>query len=434
MEDRLLPCVIADSAAFLKNAPLEKMGTRIFTIPDVISEIRDANTRQRLSVLPYTIEFREPSCESIKAVSDFAKKTGDFSSLSAVDIRVMALTYQLEKEFCNSEHIKTQPVHSVEYVKGNGMANIANIPGLFYDGKKHLKPEELNGEDGSMALHGDADMGTEEGESDKNVNDKQEELSKQCQEDTVGDDLTEECKEDEEKVRDDEEFDEEDCDENQNEEERVDDEDQDDGGGWITPNNISKLKKEIGCEDEVDCNEVDMKSACLTTDFAMQNVLIQMGLHVVSLNGMMIKQARSYILKCYGCNKETTIMDKVFCPNCGNRTLKRVSVSVKNGTIQYHLPRRRRPMNIRGTKYPLPLPKGGRNAENVILCEDQKQSRERLPKSRDVANPLDLDYIARSSPFTQKDVTSKAFNKGLHLNKNTRKNPNEGRRTKSRRK
>ncbi len=63
----MLPCLVADSAAFLKCAPLERMAERIFTISDVVDEIRDAATRQRLAVLPYSIEFREPSVDSIQA-------------------------------------------------------------------------------------------------------------------------------------------------------------------------------------------------------------------------------------------------------------------------------------------------------------------------------------------------------------------------------
>lgn len=56
-------------------------------------------------------------------VSDFAKKTGDFPSLSAVDIRVMALAYQLEKEFCSSEHIRDEPVHKVSMIKSEVTGN-----------------------------------------------------------------------------------------------------------------------------------------------------------------------------------------------------------------------------------------------------------------------------------------------------------------------
>ena len=85
-------------------------------------------------------------------------------------------------------------------------------------------------------------------------------------------------------------------------------------------------------------------------------------------------------------------------------------------------------------QYPIPLPKAGRHANNLILAEDQKQVTQRLPKSKDVANAFDDDFIARTSPFVYKDVTSKAFNKGFHLKQNSRKNPNEGKRTKSKRK
>lgn len=33
----------------------------------------------------------------------------------------------------------------------------------------------------------------------------------------------------------------------------------------------------------------------------LQNVLLQMGLHVLAVNGMLIREARSYILRCHGC-------------------------------------------------------------------------------------------------------------------------------------
>ena len=64
--ENMLQCLVADSAAFLKNAQLHRIACRIFTIQEVINEIKDSATRQRLSVLPYTIEFREPSTESIR--------------------------------------------------------------------------------------------------------------------------------------------------------------------------------------------------------------------------------------------------------------------------------------------------------------------------------------------------------------------------------
>ena len=59
--------IVADSAAFLKNAPLHEMCENVYTIEDVVNEIRDATTRQRLSVLPYNIQFRQPSTEALHA-------------------------------------------------------------------------------------------------------------------------------------------------------------------------------------------------------------------------------------------------------------------------------------------------------------------------------------------------------------------------------
>lgn len=48
-------------------------------------------------------------------MTEFSKKTGDYGSLSAVDIRVMALAYHLEKEHVGTDHIKTEPETKVWY-------------------------------------------------------------------------------------------------------------------------------------------------------------------------------------------------------------------------------------------------------------------------------------------------------------------------------
>ena len=54
-------------------------------------------------------------------VTEFAKLTGDFKSLSVVDLRVLALTYQLEKEHCGTGHINTAPSKQVS-------CNVVNCP------------------------------------------------------------------------------------------------------------------------------------------------------------------------------------------------------------------------------------------------------------------------------------------------------------------
>ena len=74
-------------------------------------------------------------------------------------------------------------------------------------------------------------------------------------------------------------------------EDRKDDSD-DDGGGWITPSNIKKIQQQL---EQCDVPE-DVRVGCMTTDFARQNVLLQMGLHVLAVNCMLIREARSYVL------------------------------------------------------------------------------------------------------------------------------------------
>ena len=69
--------------------------------------------------------------------------------------------------------------------------------------------------------------------------------------------------------------------------------------------------------------------ACMTTDFTMQNVLKHMNLELVSVEGRRIREVRRFVLRCFGCFQVTPHMDKSFCPWCGNKTLKRVSVTLR---------------------------------------------------------------------------------------------------------
>jgi len=57
--------LVADSSAFIKGASLEAWSGNVVTVREVVSEIKDVNTRQRLQVLPYDLSFREPSQEAL---------------------------------------------------------------------------------------------------------------------------------------------------------------------------------------------------------------------------------------------------------------------------------------------------------------------------------------------------------------------------------
>jgi rRNA maturation endonuclease Nob1 len=39
-------------------------------------------------VLPYELEYRQPSAQAMKVVTEFSRKTGDYASLSVTDLKV----------------------------------------------------------------------------------------------------------------------------------------------------------------------------------------------------------------------------------------------------------------------------------------------------------------------------------------------------------
>jgi len=410
-----LACLVADSAAFIRNVDLQNLGRRIFTVKEVVSEIRDASTKQRLAVLPYELDFRTPSAESLHFVTEFSKKTGDYKALSAVDLKILALTYQLEKEFCSIDHIVLEPSKKIASVQKSKISSDKEIAGFFYENKEQNTQENILEKDKLVEIEIDEDndiisdaVNITEGEKEV------EDLNKtDCEKETY---LVEHKQINES----------DNCDE---------DGDHVNNDGWITPGNIKKVKQSFGAAEEIKIEDGNVKCACLTTDFAMQNVLIQMGLHVLSVKGMLIRQARSYIQKCFGCFKETHDMVRMFCPSCGNKTLQRIAVSInENGVLEYHYPKRYKSPNIRGTKFSIPAPKGGRIVDTILLTEDQPVGRNRMPRASDKANPLDPDYVARVNPFSVKDVNSRAFNLGLHVKQKQPRNPNETKRKKSGRK
>jgi RNA-binding protein NOB1 len=120
-------------------------------------------------------------------------------------------------------------------------------------------------------------------------------------------------------------------------------------------------------------NAAKCRAGCVTTDFAMQNVLLQMGLPLLSVNGMTVNRVKQWILRCAACFKTTTDMSKLFCPICGNSTLEKVSCSVDatTGVTRLHL-RKNYKTNLRGTKFSLPKPgTAGRFKGDLLLREDQ---------------------------------------------------------------
>ncbi|XP_044592719.1 RNA-binding protein NOB1 isoform X3 [Cotesia glomerata] len=365
--------LIVDTSAFIKNVPLQKVAVNVITEESVTAEVKSKRQLRRLIVLPYDLQVKDADPEHIKTVTEFAKKTGDYKSLSSTDIKVIALTLQLHIEKIGKDDITSAPTtaKTLPLKKSEPLAHPKCIAGFF---------NPKGGENSN--------------------NDSEDE---------------------------DEDDDDDDDDDNDDYKDQDEDEDSDEAG-WITPSNIVKAKKMMDADT---LSEESVKVACMTTDFAMQNVLMQMGMHVAALDGRVIKQLRTFIFRCHACYKKTSRMDLVFCPNCGLKTLKKVAVSVdENGVEHIHINYKKQ-LPVRGKRFSLPTPKGGKHAVNPILSADQPVPDQRVSKlARMKNNPLNDDYIAGYSPFVTRDVFSKSAMLGIRSNHAghkywMKKNPNE---------
>jgi RNA-binding protein NOB1 len=58
-------------------------------------------------------------------VTNYAKKTGDYAFLSAVDLRLLALTYQLYQENVGTDKLNLEPKMNVNFrMQGNIFVNV----------------------------------------------------------------------------------------------------------------------------------------------------------------------------------------------------------------------------------------------------------------------------------------------------------------------
>ncbi|NWW06670.1 NOB1 protein, partial [Oreocharis arfaki] len=394
-----VPHVVADTGAFLSAAPLQDIADALYTVPEVLAEIRDRPARRRLAALPCELRVRRPRPELLRLVTEFSKKTGDYPSLSAADLQVLALTCQLQAEIDGPGCLRWEPQDKVRLSSTPRHPEAPLHLAGFHLPAKH-KPA------GKGPRQPGPGSGPAPPESDefgsflywrRPLPSIEEELRELLVRAISG---SPEPPEEHRSSAD-----------GASAGEEEEDEESDDEG-WITPSNLKQAQQDTG---HCDTAPVGVQVGCVTTDFAMQNVLLQMGLHVLAVNGMLIRRARSYILRCHGCFRTTSDMTKVFCPHCGNKTLKKVAVSVSDdGSLHMHFSRNPKVLNPRGLRYPLPAPQGGKHANNLHLVEDQRFPQQRLSrKARQKTNVFDPDYLAGASPFAENDVHSRAAH--LHL-------------------
>jgi RNA-binding protein NOB1 len=186
----------------------------------------------------------------------------------------------------------------------------------------------------------------------------------------------------------------------------VTDDDESDGD-WITPSNLSTHRAiDSGLPADMPLTpQSQLDVATMTIDFAMQNVLLQMNLHLLSTNMQRIKHLVSKVLRCHACFLIVRDLTKQFCPRCGaHSSLRRVNCSTSSrGVFRLHLAKNYT-VNKRGDKFSIPKPiagtantkwsgiGGGQGGwgRDLILSEDQKEFTKKVEEERRGRGARDL--------------------------------------------
>ena len=94
-------CAVVDTSAFLVDSALQYLQDyHCFTVPKVIEEVKTLRHRAGIEVLldSKALDIVEVARDHLKEVLKVAKKTGDITSLSEVDLEVLALALQLKRQ------------------------------------------------------------------------------------------------------------------------------------------------------------------------------------------------------------------------------------------------------------------------------------------------------------------------------------------------
>ncbi|KAK5211193.1 20S-pre-rRNA D-site endonuclease nob1 [Exophiala xenobiotica] len=378
-EQKPIHTIILDSSPLLLNTPgistLLANGHVLVTTPSVIAEIRGEEARARIETLykPF-LTIRNPKPEIVKLVKEFARKTGDGAVLSQTDFEVLALAYDFECE------------------RNNGDWRLRAVPG-----QKRVNgspPQKQAGQDEPNVV-AEPDATESESTKQEETEEQEDEIRNQVKSLSLNDGEDQQPPH-QQTVEGTEEQPELEASPKSETAEQITkiqaaEAESDSDEGWITPSNIKKRQaKDDAASSKSRSETKHLQVATMTGDFAMQNVLLQMNLNLLSSKTCQrISQIKQFILRCHGCFATTKDMSKQFCPRCGKATLTRVSCTTTDkGEVKLHL-KANMQWNNRGNVFSIPKPtsgsanqkwKGPRQGggqsgwgSDLILAEDQKE-------------------------------------------------------------
>ncbi|KMZ73275.1 putative RNA-binding protein nob1 [Zostera marina] len=496
---------VVDANAIIHGDKLTGTADKFVTVSEVIDEVRDPVSRQRLAFLPLHIDTMDPSPQAIKKVVKFARETGDLQTLSEVDLRVIALAYTLESQIHGAQHLREKPpplrMVNMKHLSepempgwGKNISNLADwealetmaegdnvnidskilplknisfkdVPtnGTFsntsvkqnivtsgivdgqenmskrYNQKKEISIESKIIVDGIDASQGEYDNNPDDWkpavsrsthkrylrrkkrsemlEVSENLDHTNEEIPSNASISRNSDVHTDGGSVDESETPSSQSYF---IDSTMGNASLTDPDISVEGDGIdMCVKELDQLEISSETDASIDLSHTDDANseqslsvrslsdstvACVTSDFAMQNVILQIGLRLLVPGGMQIRKLHRWVLKCHACNKVTSEIGRIFCSNCGNGgTLRKVSVTVgENGIV---LASRCPRINLRGTKFSLPMPQGGRQgvAKNVILREDQIPRKYLVHPTKKKNSKLEKDFFVADDIFSHCD-------------------------------
>lgn len=387
-----------------------------YTTPTVFHEIKDENARKNLEIWQSlgTLKLVHPSEESIARVSRFARLTGDYSVLSANDIHILALTYQLECQLNNGDwRLRQVPGDSLDDARKKEQAIEAEKDAEAKKAKEEQQKVDENQEIESSTTApavvvednveviaetevtpdvSSTDAAPTEQKKKRRRGGKKQRAKREQRETTEGSTIEKDVvteQDPEPAAKKGVAFEEPDTEKKtenkpeptaeQNDASALseDFDEADDDGEWITPDTLVEVMIRDSGDDTsgsrgveaVDTNRADVitlprnQVALATGDFAVQNVALQMNLNLMNfMSGLKIKRLRNYMLRCHACFRIFPLpksgKPKHFCPSCGGQgTLLRCAVSVDavTGEVTPHL-KANFQWNNRGNKYSIASP------------------------------------------------------------------------------
>ena len=331
--------MILDTSFFIKLTSLNLDKNNYYTTQYIVNEIRDPKARDFYQLNKNFIEIKNPTKDSIKKVSKFAKESNDLTYLSIADLSVMALAYETIKNIGLIEKLNKKPLNYTVIDQEKFQEQINK--------KKEKEKNEKKINEDNKIININEDDDEDDWITPENLYTKLDEMNGVHE-------IKNKKKKEDDKIN--------------------------------VINNDNNIEMNIDNNDEDKKNKDEINVYVNTADFTLQNACMKMGIPILGVDGLRIRNIKNYILKCTVCYKFIFEIDKKFCPYCGYPYLMKIGYNIyANGEMKIN-DRKPEPRK-RGQIFDLPAPTTKKNGTVYILTEDQ------IPKKGFNKKDVDINKI-----------------------------------------